>query len=54
VQFNHNAGHAPLAEGHEYAAADHRTSIGGDTVGKDHVERHGQGNIAELGHRLEG
>ena len=50
VQFNDDAGHALLAKGHEHASADHGSGIGGDTVGENHVERHGQGNVAELGH----
>src|ERR1039458_51272 len=54
VQFNHDAGKALLAERHEHAAADHGSGLGRDTVGEDHVERHGQGNVAVLGHYFQG
>ncbi len=50
VQFDHDAGHALLAEGHEHASADDGSGLGGHTVGEDHVERHGQGDVAEFGH----
>ena len=50
VEFNHDSRHALLAESYEHAAADHRSGFCTDTVGKNHVERHGQGNVAELGH----
>ena len=50
VQFEDNAGQALLAEGHEHAAADQGSDLGADAIGKDHVERHGQGDVAELGH----
>ena len=50
VQFDHDASHTLLTKRHEHAATDHRSGFGGDTVRKDHVERHGQGNVAEFGH----
>ena len=50
VQFNHDSTQALLPEGHKHTAADHGSGLDADTVGEDHVERHGQGNIAILGH----
>ena len=50
VQFDDDAGETLLPEGHQHAASDDGHSIGGDAVGEDHVERHGQGNVAELRH----
>ena len=50
VQFNHDARQPLLSKWHEHAAADHGSGFSADTVGKYHVERHGQGNVAEFRH----
>ena len=54
VQFDDDARHALLAKRHQHAPAHDRRGIRRDTVGEDHVQRHGQGNVAEFGHWLEG
>ena len=50
VQFDDDARHALLAERDEDASAHDWRGIRGDTVGEDHVQRHGQGDVAEFGH----
>ena len=54
VQFDDDARHALLAERHEHASADDWRGVRGDTVGEDHVQRHGQGDVAEFGHWIRG
>ena len=50
VQFDDDARHALLAERDQDASADNGRGIRRDTVGERHVQRHGQGNVAEFGH----
>jgi hypothetical protein len=50
MQFSNYSREALLAEGNEHAAADHGSGVGRDTVGENHVERHGESNVAVLGH----
>jgi hypothetical protein len=50
MQLNYDACQTLLAEGHEHSTADHGRGLGGDTIGEDHIERHGQSYVAELGH----
>ena len=54
VKFDDDARHALLAERDQHASADDGRDVRGDTVGEDHVERHGDGDVAEFGHWLEG
>ena len=54
VQIDDDARHALLAKRDQHAAADDGRGVRGDTVGEDHVERHGHGDVAEFGHWLEG
>ena len=51
MQFDDDAGHALLAERNQHAASNDGRGFRGDTVGEDHVERHGNGDVAEFGHR---
>ena len=53
MQFDNDAGHALLPEGHEHAPADHRLHAGRNGISERHVERHGQGDVGEEGHLLE-
>ena len=50
VCFDDDARHALLAKWDQHAAADNGRGVGGDTVGEDHVERDGDGDVAEFGH----
>ena len=54
VQFDDDARHALLAEWDQHASAHDGRGVRGDTVGEDHVERDGDGDVAEFGHWLEG
>jgi hypothetical protein len=53
VEFHDDAGHALLAEWDQHAPADDGSSVGRDTVGEDHVERHGDRDVTEFGHRFQ-
>jgi hypothetical protein len=50
VQLNHDARHALLTKWDQHAPADNRRGIRRNAVGECHVQRHGQGNVAEFGH----
>ena len=50
VEFGDDARHALLAERDEDASAHDRRAFRSYTVGKHHVERHGQGYVTEFGH----
>jgi hypothetical protein len=50
VQFDDDAGYALLAEWDEDASADHWRRIRENTVGEDHVQRNGNGDVTEFGH----
>ena len=50
VQFDDDAGQALLAEWDQHAAADDGRGIRANTVGEDHVERDGHGDVTEFGH----
>ena len=54
VEIDDDAHDALLAEGYEDASSDDRRRAVRDTIGKRHVERHGHGYVAEVGHWLEG
>jgi hypothetical protein len=54
VQFDHDASHALLAKRHQHAASNYGRGTGWHTVSEDHVERHGQRNVAEFWHWVEG
>ena len=53
VQFDDDAHHALLAKWDEHASADDRRGVRGDAVGEDHVQRHGDGDVTEFGHRIQ-
>jgi hypothetical protein len=54
MQFDHDARDALLPEWNQHAPADDRRRIRPNTVGENHVQRHGQGDVTEFGHWLEG
>jgi hypothetical protein len=54
VEIDHDAHHPLLAKGDEDTSSNYRDRSGRDTIGKRHIEGHGDGNVAEVGHWLEG
>jgi hypothetical protein len=50
MQIEDDAGHALLAEGNQDAAANDGICAAGNRVGERHVEGHGYGDVAEVGH----
>ncbi len=53
MQFDDDASHALLAKWDQHAAANYRGGIRGNTVGEDHVQRHGDCNVTEFGHQFQ-
>ena len=53
VQFDDDACHTLLAEWDEHASADDWHGVRGHAVGEDHVQRHGDGDVTEFGHRIQ-
>jgi hypothetical protein len=54
VEIDDDAHHPLLAKGDEDTSSNYRDRSGRDTIGKRHIEGHGDGNVAEVGHWLEG
>jgi hypothetical protein len=54
VKFYDDARHALLAKWDQHAASSDGRGVRRDTVGEDHVERNGDGDIAEFGHGFRG
>ena len=52
MQLNHDARHALLPERHQHASANDRLRARRHGVGEHHVERDGEGDVAEEGHVL--
>src|SRR5580765_2572400 len=50
VHADDDAHHALLAERDQHTSSDNGSHIGRDMVCEGHVERHGQGYVAEVGH----
>ena len=50
MQFDDDARHALLPEGHQYAPAHHRLHTGRNGVGEGHVEGHGERDVAKERH----
>ncbi|MGA9981738.1 MAG: hypothetical protein WBQ08_24185 [Candidatus Sulfotelmatobacter sp.] len=50
MQVDHDARHALLAKWDQHAPADNGHGVRRDTVGEDHVQRHGHSNVAKFGH----
>jgi len=50
MQLHHNAGHALLPKRHQHPPAHDRLHARRNGVGKHHVERHGEGDVAKKGH----
>src|SRR4029077_16367032 len=53
VQFDDDARHALLAKWDQHASSYDGSGVRGDTVGKDHVERNRNGDVAEFGHWIQ-
>src|SRR5215469_543110 len=54
VEIDDDTHHALLPERNEDSSSDHRCCAVRDVVGKRHVQGHRKGDVAELGHWLEG
>ena len=50
MQLNHNAREALLPKRHQHPSANHRLHARRNGIGKHHVKRHGQSDIAEEWH----
>jgi hypothetical protein len=54
VEIDDDAHHPLLAKGDEDTSSYYRRRSVREAIGKRHIERDGNGNVAEVGHWLEG